>query len=159
MARFAVSFLPRLLSSVLRDLLTAALLLLPYWQAGQFFITPNAKLQQRLAAFDRRLLQNVIPDAASWGKAFTLYVELARLAVYAPVPLGLAVLYFAHERHCADYFQTVVLTATYLCCATTPFVQALPPRFFRDSTSDVPVTNLRLLNHPMLRPLTGISSM
>ena len=34
-ARLAVSFLPPLHSSVIRDWLSAVLLLLPFWQAGQ----------------------------------------------------------------------------------------------------------------------------
>src|SRR5215469_5518085 len=142
MALVVVSFLPPLHSSVLRDWLTAVLLQVPYWQAGQFFLAPDEKLQGRLTTFDRRLLQRLLPDqaATSWGKAFTVYVELAYLAVYPLVPFGLAVLYFVHKRHYADYYWTVVLVAMYLCYATTPFVQALPPRVFAETMPVVPQT-------------------
>jgi membrane-associated phospholipid phosphatase len=151
-ARLGVNFLPPLPSSVLRDWLTAVLLQVPYWQAGQFFLAPDEKLQERLAAFDRRLLQRLLPDHATlWSKAFALYVEIAYLAVYPLVPLGLAVLYFAHQRHYADYYWTVVLLAMYPCYATTPFVQALPPRVFSDTTSAIPETRLRRLNLQILR--------
>ena len=117
MARFAASFLPALHASVLRDWLTAALLLVPYWQAGQFFVAPDEKLQERMAGFDRRLLQRLLPHQATtpWNKVLGLYVEIAYLAVYPLVPLGLAVLYFLHRRQDADYYWTVVLVAMYLC--------------------------------------------
>jgi len=153
MARFAVSFLPWLASSVLRDWLTAALLLVPYWQAGQFFVAPDEKLQQRLSAFDRRLLQRRSPDKAvtPWNKALALYVEIAYLAVYPLVPLGLAVLYLLHLRQDADYYWTVVLAAMYLCYATTPFVQALPPRVLSQTTRAIPESKLRRLNLQILR--------
>ena len=152
-ARLAVSFLPPLHSSVIRDWLSAVLLLVPFWQAGQFFLAPDERLQQRLLESDRRLLQRFwSPQTATpWTKAFALYVEISYLAVYPLVPLGLAVLYFAHQRHYADYYWTVVLPAMYLCYATTPFVQALPPRSLSDTTFLIPETKLRRLNLLILR--------
>jgi len=39
----------------------------------------------------------------------------------------------------------------YPCYATTPFVQALPPRVFSDTTSAIPETRLRRLNLQILR--------
>jgi membrane-associated phospholipid phosphatase len=44
------------------------------------------------------------------------------------VPLGLAALYVSGRRAHVDFFWLVVLTATYLCYAITPFFPAMPPR-------------------------------
>jgi hypothetical protein len=151
--RLAANFLPPLHSSVLRDWLPAALLLVPYWQTGQFFVAPNHKMQERLAAFDRRLLQALVPNRAAkrWSTIFILFVEIAYLTVYPLVPLGLGVLYIAGQRQYADYYWTVALGATYVCYAITPFVQALPPRMFAAGALPDPPIKVRMLNHWILR--------
>ncbi|HEY1212671.1 MAG TPA: phosphatase PAP2 family protein, partial [Bryobacteraceae bacterium] len=41
--------------SILRDWLPAVLMLIPYWQTGQFFLGPNEKMQAWLMQSDRRL--------------------------------------------------------------------------------------------------------
>ena len=43
--------------SVVRDWLPAALLLFPYWQAGQFFTGPDERIQNWLAQIDERVLR------------------------------------------------------------------------------------------------------
>jgi membrane-associated phospholipid phosphatase len=151
--RLAANFLPPLYSSVLRDWLPAVLLLVPYWQTGQFFVAPNHKIQERLAAFDHRLVQALVPNRSAnrWNTSFVLFVEIAYFIVYPLVPLGLGVLYVAGQRHYADYYWTVALSATYVCYAITPFVQALPPRMFSAGALLNPPTKLRMLNHWILR--------
>ena len=51
-ARFAF---PARVSGVVRDWLPAALLLFPYWQAGQFFRGANPRIEQRLGRTDERV--------------------------------------------------------------------------------------------------------
>jgi hypothetical protein len=152
-ARFTVHFLSPLASSVIRDWVPAGLLLVPYWQVGQFFTSPNQNLQERLAAFDRRLLKMLLPNSASRSAiAIRLYAEFAYLMVYLLIPLGLAVLYVAGMRQHADYYWEVVPLATYACVAATPFVRALPPRMLTGYTGfDARPTRIRSLNQWMLR--------
>ena len=61
LARATAFFLPRAYVSTLRDWLTLALFLVPYWQTGQFFQGPNHQIEERLMAFDRWLM----PQAAA----------------------------------------------------------------------------------------------
>ena len=39
--------------AAIRDWLTVALMLVPYWQTGQFFLGPNEKIQARLVALTK----------------------------------------------------------------------------------------------------------
>jgi membrane-associated phospholipid phosphatase len=128
LARATAFFLPPRYVSVLRDWLTVALFLVPYWQTGQFFQGPNRKIEQRLLAFDRWLIPRIAHSSGTSRSALGLALEVAYLFCYPLVPLGLFALYVAHRRgHVAD-FWLVVLIATYLCYAMTPFVPAYPPR-------------------------------
>src|SRR6201981_1953164 len=56
-ARFA---LREFAGSVVRDWLPAALLLVPYWQAGQFFTGPDERIQKWLAQKDEKGLEHVL---------------------------------------------------------------------------------------------------
>src|SRR6201986_906583 len=56
-ARFA---LQGFAGSVVRDWLPAALLLIPYWQAGQFFTGPDERIQKWLAQTDEKALHHVL---------------------------------------------------------------------------------------------------
>ena len=152
--RLTVEFASTPSSFMVRDWLPAALLLVPYWQIGHFFRGPNQDLQSRLAALDRFLFKILIqhPERKPLGTALALYLELSYLIAYPLVPLGLAVLYAAGLRHDADYYWTVVLLATYVCLAVTPFVQALPPHMLADHlTFDIPPNRIGALNHSILR--------
>ncbi len=152
--QFASPFLRPLPQSVIRDWLPAALLLMAYWQAGQFLTSPNQNLQQRLARFDRRLLGTLFERRAS-GKTqafFFSYLELAYLMCYPVVPLGLAALYMAHPPPLADEYWRVVLPSAYLCYAITPFVQTLPPWILAaDGDLGIQPTRIRALNLWILR--------
>jgi len=123
-------FAPPRSSSVVRDWIPAALLLLAYWQIGEFVVKPNQDVQARLAAFDWSFFRavHIQPKETSISPVPGLYLELAYLMVYPLVPLGVAALYIAGRRHYADYYWVVVLLATFTCFAVTPFVPALPPR-------------------------------
>ena len=80
--RFTIPFFSTPSSSVVRDWLPAALLLVPYWQIGQFFRSPNQNLQKRLAALDRFLFAIQHPARKRLGTALALYLELAYLIAY-----------------------------------------------------------------------------
>ena len=149
----------RFAPSIFRDWLPAALLLMVYWQAGQFFDRPDEKLQARLLALDGR---TALPFAARLstnpaGRLLLAYVELAYLLCYPMVPLALGTLYLLHARAGADRFWTVVLTATYACYLMVPFVQTLPPRSLggpqRSGPAPGPVRrfNLWILRHASIQ--------
>jgi membrane-associated phospholipid phosphatase len=114
--------------SMARDWLTVALLLVPYWQTGQFFLGPNVQIQDRLAAFDRQLLPRVAATSGTARTRLGWCMEVAYLFCYPLVPFGLLALYAAGLRGYVSSFWFVVLVSTYICYAITPFVPALPPR-------------------------------
>jgi membrane-associated phospholipid phosphatase len=128
LARASAHFLPPVYVSVLRDFLTVALFLVPYWQTGQFFQKPNHRLEQRLLTFDRWLMPHTAATSGTARSGIGLALEIGYLFCYPMVPLSLAVFYVIGQRgHVAAYWL-VVLIATYLCYAFTPFVPAYPPR-------------------------------
>ena len=140
---------PPLAASVVRDWLPAALVLLVYWQAGAFFMTIDQRAQQRLQAFDRR----VLPPLTGWlrrgiaGRWIALYFELSYLFCYPMVPLSLGTLYLLRQGDHADHFWAVVLSATYLSYAALPFIQTMPPRAFEEPWLDpLPASAVRRLN-------------
>jgi hypothetical protein len=152
--RFMLHFLSPHSSSIVRDWIPAALLLVAYWQTGEFFAEPNQSVQERLAAFDRSFFRavRIQPAKTSIGPLTALYLELAYLLVYPLIPLGVAALYIAGMRHYADYYWVVVLLATYSCFAITPFVPALPPRVLIGyETFEISPNRLRALNRWVLR--------
>jgi membrane-associated phospholipid phosphatase len=127
-ARATAFFLPPLYVSSLRDWLTVALFLVPYWQTGQFFQGPNHRIEQRLMAFDRWLLPHSAGTSGTPRTGLGMVLEVAYLFCYPLVPLGLLALYATGQRRHVAGFWLVVLVATYLCYVITPFVPAYPPR-------------------------------
>ncbi len=69
LARFAF---PARVSFVVRDWLPVALLLCPYWQAGQFFRSANPRIEQRLERIDE---QRVGLDGRAWVAGGRFVVE------------------------------------------------------------------------------------
>jgi hypothetical protein len=128
LARATAFFLPPLYVSVLRDWLTVGLFLVPYWQTGQFFQAPNHRIEERLMAFDRWFMPRAAGTSGTARTGFGMVLEVAYLFCYPLVPLGLLTLYATGQRNHAAGFWLVVLIATYLCYAITPFVPAYPPR-------------------------------
>src|ERR1700746_3633905 len=126
-ARFA---LRGFAGSVVRDWLPAALLLIPYWQAGQFFTGPDERIQKWLAQTDEKALHHVLRrivgrrESGGWAR----YFETAYLMCYPLVPIGMAALYLGHHRAAADFYWIVVVLASDICFAVTIFVPAMPPR-------------------------------
>lgn len=152
-ARFSARWLSPLPSSVLRDWLPAALLLVPYWQVGQFFTAPDRMTEARLANFDRAFFRGlgIRPAQVTMGKALTTYLQFAYVMVYPMIPLGLVALYVTGWRRSVDYYWLVVLPATYACFTITLFVRAMPPRLLPGyETFQLPRTALGALNHGIL---------
>jgi membrane-associated phospholipid phosphatase len=148
--------------SVVRDWLPAALLLIPYWQAGQFFTGPDARIQKWLAQTDEkvlRMLRRIIGsrENGAWAR----YFETAYLMCYPLVPIGLAVLYLGHRRGAADFYWIVVVLASDISFASTIFVPAMPPRLVpaqaaepRVAANSVRKLNLEVLNRGSIQAIT-----
>jgi len=115
-------------SSILRDWMPVALMIVPYWQTGRFFTGPNEKIQAWLLASDRWLFDRAAWTGSLFGSFARLSMEWAYALCYPLVPLGLAALCEAGLRRHAGTFWFLVLVPTYICYAITPFVPALPPR-------------------------------
>jgi len=147
-ARFA---LHGFAGSVARDWLPAALLLIPYWQAGQFFTGPDERIQKWLAQTDPvlRVLERLIGSDNGGGAR---YFETSYLLGYQRVPSGRAALYLGHHRAAADFYWIVLVLASDICFAVTIFVPAMPPRLIpgQVAESKVSANNIRKLNLEVL---------
>ena len=152
-ARLSGHWISPVVSPILRDWLPAGLLLIPYWQVGQFFTAPDRRMEERLAVVDRAFFRaiGIEPSRVRIGVGLATYLQLAYLMVYPLIPLGLAVLYATGRRRNVDYYWLVVLPATYLSFALTPFVRALPPRLLPGyDTFRSPPTRIEALNRVIL---------
>jgi PAP2 superfamily len=145
-------FLPPLAASVARDWLPYLLLLMFYWQAGQFVTRVDAGFQGWLERWDRRLVNPAIEWCADHrpGRWFLIYLELAYLFCYVSMPLGLATVYLMRMGREADHFWAVVLPATYICYGMLPFLQTIPPRML-EKTVQPPPNKIRAFNLWILR--------
>ncbi|HKX28030.1 MAG TPA: phosphatase PAP2 family protein [Blastocatellia bacterium] len=141
-------------ATVMRDLLPAPLMLLVYWQAGRFSVTPNEWAQKRLLKLDQISIGQILrsttrPGIRAW---LARYLELSYLLCYPLVPFGIGVLYLAGEPDHVDGYWTVVQASTYLCYLPLPFIQMLPPRLLLSDTEHLgPRYRLRLLNLKILK--------
>ena len=152
-ARFSTQWMSPLASSIFRDWLPACLMLVPYWQVGQFFSTPDAQMETRLARFDRTFYRQlgIEPAQIRMSVSFATFLELAYLMVYPLVPLGMVALYVSGMRSMVDFYWLVLLSATYACFVITLFVRALPPRNLSGSDRfQIPSTRVRALNRGIL---------
>lgn len=121
-------FFPRL--SIARDLLPAPLMVLAYRQTGFLFGASNDKMQARLETVDRKLFGDISGSRRGrrGGNWVTGYLEGAYLFCYLMVPLGVAVLYLSKMPLYVGQYWMVVLSASYLCYASTIFFLTMPPR-------------------------------
>jgi hypothetical protein len=153
---FGAWVLPGILSplaaSVTRDWLPYLLLLMFYWQAGQFVTRVDFAFQSKLIRWDERLVAPLLKRCAESraGRWLLTYLELAYLFCYISMPLGLAALYVMHMRNEAGRFWEVVLLATYACYAMLPFLQTVPPRLL-DKGLQPPRNKVRAFNLWILR--------
>ena len=127
-------------------------LLLAYWTSGLLFTAPMPRAEQALRQIDRVLGVRGISSAAPRWIAEVL--ELSYAAVYALIPIALAV----HLRFTAspdyDRFWTVILVTDYVCFAVLPWIQTRPPRALEPDDpwrSSLRAFNLRLLGAASIR--------
>ncbi|HKF46353.1 MAG TPA: phosphatase PAP2 family protein [Terracidiphilus sp.] len=126
---------PQSTVSIVRDWLPVPLMLIPYWQAGQFFRGPSEKKQAWLMASDRPLFQLAARMGLKAALPLRLSLEWAYSLCYGMAAAGLGVLYASGMRLHANQFWVLVLTPTYLCYVITPFVPALPPRTINNTSN------------------------
>lgn len=153
-ASYSSRWVSPLAASTLRDWLPVVLMLFPYWQVGQFFAGADPVAERRLAFFDRAFFRalGIAPAKTPIGPATGAYLELAYVMVYPLIPLGLATLYIINARQFVNYYWIVVLLATYICFAITPFVRAMPPRTLPSYDKfQMPPSRLGALNRFILR--------
>jgi membrane-associated phospholipid phosphatase len=132
-------------STVLRDWLPLGFIPLAYFQTGQFVLPLNDKFQAMLERFDRKCVFALPPPVM-------FVFELAYLFCYPLVPAGLVALYLSGKGDYAHEFWNVVLPPAYVCYATFPFVQTLPPRAIEDREPWKPGrTGMRKVNLFVLR--------
>jgi membrane-associated phospholipid phosphatase len=147
------TLLPRLVTplaaAICRDWIPCALLVMFYWQAGQFVTRADREFEMRLERIDRWL---VVPSL-EWcafrpaGVWILAYLELAYMSYYVSLPGALAVLYGCGRSRDTDHFWTTVLLAAYAACGTLPFVQTRPPRIIGEKWNvPLPLTKVRALN-------------
>ncbi len=135
-------------STAIRDWLPLGFVPLAYWQTGEFVLPINQSFQSKLERFDRN-------DLPAPSPLLMPLFELAYLFCYPLVPLGLVALYLSGMGRFAEEFWNVVLPPAYVCYATFPFVQTLPPRTVeRDVPWQPHVTPLRRLNLLVLRHIS-----
>jgi membrane-associated phospholipid phosphatase len=159
LARLSVYVFSPVVTSILRDWLPVPLMLVPYWQTGQFFVRPDEKIQAWLLNTDRWFFNRVSRSGWTVSPFARLSMEWAYSLCYPIVPLGLATLYAAGLRHDADTFWFLVLVPTYICYAITPFVPALPPRSVgaerpASASTRSRVFNLWLLKHGSIQAVS-----
>jgi len=146
LARLSEHLLSHDQASILRDWLPVPLMLVPYWQTGQFFVKPDEKIQLWLLNSDRWLFNLLSRSGWTVSPFARLSMEWAYSLCYPLVPLGLATLYAVGLRRHADTFWFLVLVPTYISYATTPFVPALPPRSLGAERKPSSTTKSRVFN-------------
>jgi membrane-associated phospholipid phosphatase len=153
---------PTLPASVCRDWIPYVLLLMFYWQAGQFVNRADVGFEATLERLDSRVVAPLFKRWArhSYGVWILAYLELAYLFCYASMPMGLGALYLLHRGREVDHFWAVVLPAAYACYGTLAFLQTRPPRALGEKWS-VPLrsgrvrsANLWILQHASIQANT-----
>jgi membrane-associated phospholipid phosphatase len=147
---------PHPVPPLLRDLLPGLLLLMAYWQAGQFLTGPDASLQAWLRGFDERWFPGMLRLSSELPErpALASYLETAYMACYVVLPAGILVLHLAGDGGSADRFWRVVLPATLPCYVATARFQSLPPRLVEGKETRLrKASGLRSLNLWVLRHL------
>jgi hypothetical protein len=133
-------------------LLPPLLLLLAYWTSGLLFTAPMPRVEQALLQIDRVLRVSAISSAAPRWIAELL--ELSYAAVYALIPIALAVHRWFTASPNYDRFWTVILMTDYVCFAMLPWIQTRPPRALEPGDpwrSSLRIFNLRLLGATSIR--------
>ena len=109
-----------------RWLLPPALLLLSYWTTGLLFVAPMKQFEQLFAFIDRlvrvRRLGSLTPTSVAE------FLEFSYAAVFALIPIALALHLSLSAEPDTDRFWTVILVTDFICFAVLPWIQTRPPR-------------------------------
>ena len=162
LANFSERWMSPYSASILWDWLPGALMLIPYWQVGGFFVAPDHAMEERLSAFDHSVFQwlRTRPAETRIPRPIAAYLELSYLLVYPLVPLGVIVLYMTGLRTQVDFYWAVVLSATYLCYGCTLVIRARPPRMligyarFRMAKTGLRAANREILDRASIQAIT-----
>jgi hypothetical protein len=133
-------------------LLPPLLLFLGYWTTGLLFVAPMKQIERAFAYVDRvvrvRRFGSIVPAGLAE------FLEFSYAAVFALIPLALALhLSFARAPD-ADRFWTVILVTDFICFAMLPWIQTRPPRSLEAGepwSSSFRTFNLRLLGTASIR--------
>jgi membrane-associated phospholipid phosphatase len=130
----------------LRDWIPALILLLVYWQGGNFFSRPHTGLQDFLESMEEKYF-------SKWTLPFHMYWEIAYFFCYPLVPGAVAVLYALDLRNEVNFFWTVVLPPTLICHLIVSFYQTYPPWKFRqfETIGSVRKLNFLVLEHASIQ--------
>jgi hypothetical protein len=114
---------------VMRDLMPALLLLIGYWQSGQFFNGPDPRVQAAFRSIELRWFPSVQRLSSDLVRRPRLaaYLEASYLWCYALIPLGVTVLHTTGHAAMVDRFWMVLLVPTFVCHGCTVFAPSLPP--------------------------------
>ena len=139
--------------ALLAQILPAPLMLVAYWQAGQFFVAPWAELQSWLSRLDSEWFGGVLKARREdkIPRWFLGYLELTYALCYLVVPAALGCLFLLGRGDHAAAFWNIVLPPSYLCYALLPFFQTLPPRAIEPETAARLAAPLRIFNLWVLR--------
>jgi membrane-associated phospholipid phosphatase len=117
-------------SSVARDWLSLALILVGYWEINLFKGMPLEDWQAIWIGWDRAVLEDLGIRALveSFGAAVPALLELVYLLLYAIPPACMGILYLQGRRRSADRFLSTLFFGTFFAYALLPLVPSVSPR-------------------------------
>jgi hypothetical protein len=133
-------------------LLPPLLLLLAYWTSGLLFTAPMPRAEQALRLIDHVLRVRAISSGTPRWIAELL--EFSYAAVYALIPIALALYLRFTASPDSDRFWTVILVTDYVCFGMLPWIQTRPPRALEPGDpwrSSLRALNLRVLGAASIR--------
>ena len=112
-------------------LLPPALLLLGYWTSGLLFVAPMKRIEKAFAFIDRLVHVRRVGSLVPIGVAE--FLEFSYAAVFALIPIALALHLRRSTSPNSDRFWTVILVTDFICFAALPWIQTRPPRSLESS--------------------------
>jgi membrane-associated phospholipid phosphatase len=115
--------------ALLRDWLPLLYVLIGYWLSGRFFTRPMERIEERLAAADRRLFAALdLPARLDRAPRVVLeFLEAMYFAAPAFLLAGFLIVIGGQHAHLVDRYWTIVLLSEFGAFAVLPWVQTRPP--------------------------------
>ncbi|MFL6279226.1 MAG: phosphatase PAP2 family protein [Vicinamibacterales bacterium] len=107
-------------------LMPPVLLLLGYWTSGLLFVAPMRHIEKMFALVDR--LVHVRTFGSHAPASVAEFLEFSYAAVFALIPIALALHVNLSAAPNPDRFWTVILVTDFICFAALPWIQTRPPR-------------------------------